>query len=151
MNASRILALLPIVLSLAACMTVGPDYTLPKDAAINAPLANAPLDGTDIAQVSQEAVPSNWWRLYDDPVLDGLIRDALKSNTDLRVAAANLARAHEAVGVEEAQGGFSGSASAAVKRAQAAGEQFLLFEGMTAFANNTELHVHAPRCVLGRY
>ena len=112
-----------------ACITVGPDYKLPPEAAINAPLANAPLDGAgnkDVAQ--QQAVPPNWWRLYDDPVLDSLVQQAMQSNTDLRVAAANLARSREALGVAEAQGGFSGSASAAVKRAQESGEQFLIFE-----------------------
>ncbi|WP_160110204.1 TolC family protein, partial [Caballeronia choica] len=122
------LTLLPVVCALAACITVGPDYTLPQDAAINAPLANTPLDGAGGKVASPQTVPPTWWRLYDDPVLDSLVRDALKSNTDLRVAAANLARSREALGVAEAQGGFSGGASAAVKRAQESGEQFLIFE-----------------------
>ncbi|SAL76959.1 RND efflux system outer membrane lipoprotein [Caballeronia terrestris] len=129
MNAPRALALLPLVCALAACITVGPDYKLPPDAAINAPLANAPLDGAGNKVVAQQqAVPPIWWRLYDDPVLDSLVQQAMQSNTDLRVAAANLARSREALGVAEAQGGFSGSASAAVKRAQESGEQFLIFE-----------------------
>src|SRR5205085_10240357 len=34
-----------------------------------------------------------WWSLFRDPVLDGLIEQALAANTDLRVAAANLAQA----------------------------------------------------------
>jgi NodT family efflux transporter outer membrane factor (OMF) lipoprotein len=122
------LALLPAVCALAACITVGPDYSLPSDAVVNAPLADAPLDGAGDAVVAHQAVPQYWWRLYDDPALDGLVQDALKSNTDLRVAAANLARSREALGVAEAQGGFSGKADAAVKRAQESGEQFLVFE-----------------------
>ncbi|MEG8055284.1 TolC family protein [Sphingomonas aerolata] len=36
------------------------------------------------------AVPDDWWRLYDDPVLDGLVRSTLTANADLRVAYANL-------------------------------------------------------------
>src|SRR3546814_17643039 len=36
--------------------------------------------------------PGHWWGLYDDPGLDGLVEEALTYNTDLRVAAANLAR-----------------------------------------------------------
>src|SRR5690606_21865453 len=35
----------------------------------------------------------DWWRLYEDPRLDQLVDEALAANTDLRVAAANLARA----------------------------------------------------------
>jgi NodT family efflux transporter outer membrane factor (OMF) lipoprotein len=122
------LALLPAVCALAACITVGPDYSLPQDAAVNAPLANAPLDGAGDNVVAHQSVPQYWWRLYDDPTLDALVQDALKSNADLRVASANLARAREALGVAEAQGGFSGKADAAVKRAQESGEQFLVFE-----------------------
>jgi NodT family efflux transporter outer membrane factor (OMF) lipoprotein len=38
-------------------------------------------------------VEESWWQLYRDPVLNGLIADALAANTDLRVAVARLARA----------------------------------------------------------
>jgi NodT family efflux transporter outer membrane factor (OMF) lipoprotein len=127
MKARVAFALLPAALMLAGCMTVGPDYKLPQNAVVNAPLANAPLDIND-ARVTQDAVPPNWWRLYDDPVLDDLIQRALASNTDLRVAAANLARSREAVGVADAQGGFSGGFSGVVKRAQESAQQYLLTE-----------------------
>ena len=42
-------------------------------------------------------VQGDWWRLYNDPVLDGLIADALAANTDVRVAVARLARARAAL------------------------------------------------------
>ena len=118
--------LVPLVLALGACMTVGPNYRLPDNAMLNAPLANAPLPDVDGQRVSQQPVPSNWWHLYDDPVLEQLVSEALQSNTDLRVAAANLARSREALGVAEAQGGFSGNASALFERAQESAEQYLL-------------------------
>ena len=60
-------------------------------------------------------VPDNWWRLYDDPVLDGLIADALAHNTDVRAAAARLARGRAAlreVKVDRLpQGGLSAGAT----------------------------------------
>ncbi|MDR8398363.1 efflux transporter outer membrane subunit [Paraburkholderia sp. USG1] len=124
--ANRTRTLVPLVLVLTACKAVGPDYTVPADAMINHPLANAPLIETG-APVSQQPLPPDWWRLYDDPVLDQLVESALQSNTDLRVAAANLARSRAAVDVASAQGGFSGSASATLDHAQEAGEQYLLF------------------------
>ncbi|CAB3806807.1 Outer membrane protein OprM [Paraburkholderia ultramafica] len=123
-----LLPLLPLAAALDGCTTVGPNYSLPRQALINAPLANAPLEGADPTLTSRRNVPAVWWKLYDDPVLNGLVDEALQSNTDLRVAAANLARSREALGVARAQGGFSGEASAAVKRAQESAEQFLLFE-----------------------
>jgi NodT family efflux transporter outer membrane factor (OMF) lipoprotein len=128
MNMPRALALTPFVLALAACFTVGPDYSVPKDAAINAPFANAPLDGADAQTVSASAVPTHWWRLYDDPVLDDLVQQAMTSNTDLRVAAANLGRSRAALSVAQEQGGFSGGTSAAFRRAQESAEQYLLTE-----------------------
>ena len=61
----------------AACtrtrrVSVGPDYTLPQQAYVNAPLANHALDDANGTLVSRDAVPGNWWQLYDDPVLNGL-------------------------------------------------------------------------------
>ncbi|MDE1179777.1 efflux transporter outer membrane subunit [Paraburkholderia sp.] len=120
-------ALAPLLVALSACTTVGPNYSLPNDAAVNAPYANAPIVGADSAPVTQQPVPANWWQLYDDPALNELVTDALASNTDLRVAAANLARSRAALQVADSQGGFSGSASATFERAQESAEQYLEF------------------------
>lgn len=89
---------------LFGCTTVGPDYKLPDQAAVNAPYANAAIDGADQAPVTQGEVPAKWWRLYDDPVVDQLVTQALASNTDLRVAAANLARSRAEVEFASKQG-----------------------------------------------
>ncbi|MGF6774758.1 NodT family efflux transporter outer membrane factor (OMF) lipoprotein [Paraburkholderia sp. GAS199] len=122
-----LLPLLPLVAALDGCMNVGPNYSLPQQALVNAPLANAPIEGADTTLTTRRNVPAVWWKLYDDPVLNGLVDEALQSNTDLRVAAANLARSREALGVAQAQGGFSGKTSAAFERAQESAEQYLLF------------------------
>jgi len=124
----RSFALTPLTLALGACITLGPNYKLPQEAAVNAPFAQGPIEGADHAPVSQLGVPAAWWRLYDDPTLDQLVQEALEANTNLRVAAANLARSRAEVAVANAQGGFSGNASATVERAQVSGEQYLLFE-----------------------
>lgn len=72
-------------LALNAC-AVGPNYVAP----IPAPKAAAPFVGAASASVAATAPDDHWWRLYDDPVLDGLVADALKANTDIRVAVARL-------------------------------------------------------------
>jgi NodT family efflux transporter outer membrane factor (OMF) lipoprotein len=41
--------------------------------------------------------PDRWWELYDAPEINGLVREALIHNTELRVAAANLAQARGAL------------------------------------------------------
>jgi NodT family efflux transporter outer membrane factor (OMF) lipoprotein len=123
-----LLPLLPLALALSGCINVGPNYTVPKQSLVNAPLANGAIEGADPTLTSTLNTPTVWWKLYDDPVLNSLVDEALKSNTDLRVAAANLARSREALGVANAQGGFSGKASVAIERAQESAEQYLLFE-----------------------
>jgi NodT family efflux transporter outer membrane factor (OMF) lipoprotein len=112
---------------LAGCQMVGPDYHLPKDAAVNRPDLQGELAGTSVNVVSAP-VPQDWWRLYQDPRLDALVQQALASNTDLRVAAANLQRARYQNAEAEAAGGWSGKASAAAERIQESGQAFLLTE-----------------------
>lgn len=47
-------------------------------------------------RVKIDPLPVYWWRLYQDPRLDDLVRQALARNTDLRLAMANLER-HQAL------------------------------------------------------
>lgn len=113
-------------LALAACTAVGPNYHLPDDAAIRAPAAQGEFLGAAVAPVSQQPVPDGWWRLYRDPVLDGLEQRALAANTDLRVAAANLARAQALWAEARAAGDPHVTAAAAAERGQESGEAHLL-------------------------
>ncbi|KFC71487.1 Efflux transporter, outer membrane factor lipoprotein, NodT family [Massilia sp. LC238] len=79
---------------LAACTTVGPDYRVPQEAVMEREAANAPLMGAREAPFKPDPLPADWWRLYQAPVLDRLIAKAFSANAELRVAAANLERAH---------------------------------------------------------
>ncbi|CAM2159244.1 TolC family protein (plasmid) [Pararobbsia alpina] len=79
---------------LAGCAEVGPDYKIPENAVVNAPEAQGEFVSGN-AKVSIDApLPDHWWRLFDDPVLDKLVQGALASNTELRIAQANLERSH---------------------------------------------------------
>jgi NodT family efflux transporter outer membrane factor (OMF) lipoprotein len=105
----RHLATAGSALALAAC-AVGPNYQAkPVSAAEAAPFVMA--QGSAIVSDAQPA--GDWWRLYDDPVLDGLVKDALAANTDIRVAVAHLQRARASLreerGAREPQVGVSGS------------------------------------------
>ena len=77
------------LLALAACGPAGPDYARPQTPSS----AAAPFIGTRSAGVTAEAPADKWWQLYQDPVLDRLVADALAANKDLAIASANLARA----------------------------------------------------------
>jgi NodT family efflux transporter outer membrane factor (OMF) lipoprotein len=85
------LALLAVTLGalpLAGCR-VGPNY--------HAPSAPKGAEGSLISVKpeleSADPSPEAWWRLYQDPRLDGLVSDALKANRDLAAADANFAAA----------------------------------------------------------
>ena len=98
-------------LSLAGCAVgpVAPDAALPSTASgafVSAPASSA---------VNTAEARSDWWRLYNDPVLDGLIGQAFAENNQLEAAEANL-RAVRASLSEARAGrlpttGLSGSAS----------------------------------------
>lgn len=111
-------------LLLSACQMVGPNYSVPKDAAVN----RGDLQGalrSDADSVISAPVPANWWHLYQDRRLDALVSQALAANTELRVAAANIARARAQVEEAEAQGGFNGGVKLGAQRLQESGEAFL--------------------------
>jgi NodT family efflux transporter outer membrane factor (OMF) lipoprotein len=76
---------LAILLALGGC-AVGPNYRPPQKPTG----AEAPLVSVNPAAESVAEPPDAWWRLYDDPELDRLERQALAANTDLAVAQADL-------------------------------------------------------------
>ncbi len=83
----RLARLAPLAL-LAAC-AVGPDYHAPSAPAG----AEAPLVSLNPAAETAAAPPDDWWRLYDDPLLDRLVAEAFTANADLAAAEANLSGA----------------------------------------------------------
>lgn len=84
------LALFSCALLLAGC-TVGPNYHRP---AINTPGA---YRGETAVQTSSASVGSlgneKWWTVFQDPVLQQLIRIALKQNYDIQIAATRVLQA----------------------------------------------------------
>lgn len=87
--------LLPIVsaLALTAC-AAGPDRftSLPTPEAVSGPYLSA-----EAGAVTPSPMPAEWWRLYQDPVLDSLVSDALGANTDIRQSLARIDRARAAL------------------------------------------------------
>lgn len=87
-------ALLPL-LSLTGC-TVGPRYKRPT--------FQPPANFYTEEQTRQLSIAdSGWWDLFKDPVLQGLIRDALKNNYDLQLAVARVDQERALVGVSRSQ------------------------------------------------
>jgi NodT family efflux transporter outer membrane factor (OMF) lipoprotein len=83
--------------ALYACK-VGPEYVRPADPQG----AGAPLSSVEPAAETGANPPDDWWHLYSDARLDGLIDEALRSNRDLAVAQANLQAAAAVVSLARA-------------------------------------------------
>ncbi|HEY1461432.1 MAG TPA: efflux transporter outer membrane subunit [Casimicrobiaceae bacterium] len=81
---------LVLALPLSACM-VGPDYRRPD---VDVP-ATWRLGDVETGEISNIA----WWDQFQDPVLSDLVRTALASNKDLKVAAANVDQAAAQYGI----------------------------------------------------
>ena len=75
-------------LALSAC-AVGPDYHAPVTPAG----ATGPLVSVNPATEAATAPPDDWWRLYNDPLLDRYVAEAFVANRDLAAAEANLSGA----------------------------------------------------------
>lgn len=97
-------------LALTGCATVGPDYRRPPavgDA--------ASTRGRFVRAETPPAAPaSRWWTALGDPVLDGLIDDALHSAPQVAVAEARIAQSRAALAARRTASlpgvGVSGSA-----------------------------------------
>ncbi len=88
----RVAALLSATL-LASC-AVGPNYHKPV---VQADAQQSFMESHASPMLSGAPLPANWWEMYQDPVLDRLIRDAFAYNTDIRQAVGNLRRARGAL------------------------------------------------------
>jgi NodT family efflux transporter outer membrane factor (OMF) lipoprotein len=79
-------AALPLLFA-AACM-VGPNYTTPKS-----DVAPRWLPSPTVGEKPLNAADAYWWKLFRDPVLDGLVESAYQNNLTLQIAGARVLQA----------------------------------------------------------
>ena len=82
-----------LALALGGCAS-GPDYRAPATPSA----AAGPFVSQSERTNAGAELPSDWWRLYDDATLNGLLQEALAANPDLRAALANLDKARAVYG-----------------------------------------------------
>jgi outer membrane protein, multidrug efflux system len=83
------------LLALSAC-AVGPKYQRPETEVPKT--FRYTLDAAEATSIAD----LGWWDMYQDPLLRGLIEEALRNNQDLRVAYARVERSRALVGVASA-------------------------------------------------
>jgi multidrug efflux system outer membrane protein len=80
----RRLVVFIIAVLLTGCM-VGPDYVKP--------VVDVPVAFIYEEKEARETANTEWWKQFQDPVLDDLITEALTNNRDVKIAAANVEQA----------------------------------------------------------
>lgn len=96
----RALSATALAAALAGC-AVGPDFAAPTPG-----LEDMRLEargGAPRQVLTPDPVPRDWWRLLEDPVLDGLIARAWRGNLDLQAAAERVAQSRAQAGVVMSQ------------------------------------------------
>ena len=87
-------------LALAACAPVGPDFHPPE---VPAPASWHSESGKGLAAGTHDlATQARWWTSFNDPILCGLIDQAVAGNLDLQLAQARLHEARARLGVARA-------------------------------------------------
>lgn len=92
-RARALAAPLLLALVLGGCAS-GPDYRAPATPSA----AAGPFVSQSERTNAGAELPADWWRLYDDATLNGLLQEALAANPDLRAALANLDKARAVYG-----------------------------------------------------
>jgi outer membrane protein TolC len=84
---------------LSACTTLGPDYQRPAVSWLDRwtggslePLLTPP-------RVPPSGQTSEWWRRFNDPVLDQLVAEALRANPNVRTAGLRIMEARAQLGI----------------------------------------------------
>ena len=91
---------LSVIALLAAGCAVGPKYKKPV---IDTPGAFRGENSSPASAASADSLGNEkWWEVFDDPVLQQLIRTALQQNYDLRIAASRVLQAQAQLGITRA-------------------------------------------------
>ncbi len=110
---------------LTACASA-PVYQRASDAAANRPAVTANFENSGNPALAAGEVPGEWWKLYDDARLNGLVTDALTANTDLRAAQARLERARIGLDLAQDASGVHTQVSGGFEYGKPSAEEYLL-------------------------
>jgi multidrug efflux system outer membrane protein len=86
-----------VAAAVAGC-AVGPEYQRPA-LDIPATYAAAPANATLVSTSAAESESGKWWSVFNDPILDRLMDEALTNNLNLGAAAARITEAQAQLGL----------------------------------------------------
>ncbi len=91
----RLLALLCLGLLSVGCTTIGPDFEKPE-----APVMEDWTDDNPV--ITRDSIDlRNWWTVFNDPILNGLIEESFAQNLSLQFTGLRILEARARLGVAE--------------------------------------------------
>jgi len=92
--AKRLFITAVIIPMITACIKVGPDFHRP-----NAVIAPDWIESGDSRVKTEPADYRDWWKVFNDPVLDRLIDRAYRENLNIRIAGVRVLEARAQLGI----------------------------------------------------
>ena len=89
-----LVGLLALASVIGGCTMVGPDYVKPT-----APEPQEWLESADSKIESKTADFSNWWTVFNDPILNALVQSAYQQNLSLQVTGIRILEARAQLGI----------------------------------------------------
>lgn len=93
-TAGAVAGALGLMLLLAGCAKVGPDFVKP-----DAPIAEQWTETGELQLNAAQTDHANWWNAFNDSVLDQLIDEAYKQNLTLQIAGLRILEARAQLGL----------------------------------------------------
>ncbi|MGD9031504.1 MAG: efflux transporter outer membrane subunit [Desulfobacteraceae bacterium] len=90
-----LLGFMVLTFFLSGCAMVGPDYIKPPPA----PQQKEWIEQKDPKIKAEPTDLSNWWEVFDDPVLNSLVEQAYQQNLPLRIAGLRILEARAQLGI----------------------------------------------------
>ena len=91
---ARITIAASVLVTVAACAPVGPEFARP-----DMPMPPAWLDAERASFDASPAELADWWRVLEDPVLDRLVDTARKQNDNLKIAGLRVLESQASLGI----------------------------------------------------
>jgi NodT family efflux transporter outer membrane factor (OMF) lipoprotein len=93
--ARHLLVILSLCLFQFGCASVGPDFETPDAPLVEDWTSDNPVITRDSIELSE------WWTVFDDPVLDDLIEQAFRQNLPLQITGLRILEARARLGIAE--------------------------------------------------
>lgn len=90
---------LATALMLGACTTVGPDFKQPEVTWLDDWSSGSLQAAESSTANNKNSQAEQWWRNFNDPILDSFVEQALRLNQDVRVAGLRIIEARAQLGI----------------------------------------------------